>query len=367
MKSNFKNGALTFYLEGRIDSSNVEHLEKELIDEESNFDNVDLAFDVSRLQYISSAGLRVLLKVKKTFKKNIKIVNVSDEIFDILDVTGFTDIFEVERMMRSITLKGCKKLSSALNGEIFQLSDDEMIKVYGEDVSLTEIRKERENARTAMICGIPTLIPYDVVKCEGGYGLIYEKAETTSLSNLISRDRSLLPQYAEMLGVTLRGIHKTEVPQDKFPDIKNRYRKWIRMLDDSADSKTEVFSNLISAIPDSGTYVHGDINLNSVMIQGDEVLLIDMSGSARGHALFDLQALFGSLVGIEKKSPGYCLKTYGISGASCKEFWDIFFNVYMSERQQEIETMNGLLLKYFVLKENVLMKLENKSRAVRRM
>ena len=213
-----------------------------------------------------------------------------------------------------------------------------------------------------MLYGVPTLIPYDVVKCEEGYGLIFEKAETTSLAYLISRDKGRLKLYATMLGTTLKELHRTEVPEDKFDDIKERYREWIKEIDDPADSKMAVFSNLISTIPDSNTYVHGDINLNSAMVQNGELLLLDMAGSARGHALFDLQSLFGSLVGIEKKNPGYCLKNYGLSGATCKEFWDIFFNVYMSDRQLEIGIMNNLLLKYYVLKESVLMKLEAKNR-----
>ena len=362
MKSDFKDGALTFYLEGRIDSSNVSRLETELRDEKSVFDNVNIAFDASKLQYISSAGLRVLLKIKKETKRPVRILNVSDEVFDIFDVTGFTEIFEVERKMRRITLNGCKRISSALNGEIFQLSDDEMIKVYGKDVPLEDIRKERAYAQAAMVCGVPTLIPYDVVQCEEGYGIVFEKAETTSLSYVISHNLDQIPVYANMLARMIRELHRTEVPKDKFPDIKDRYHKWVEEIDDPSDSKTAVFSNLISSIPDSSTYVHGDINLNSVMVQNGELLLLDMAGSARGNSLFDLQALFASLVAIEKNDEGYCLRTYGISSANCRKFWDEFFTVYMSDRQQEIESMNSLLMKYSVLKESVLMKLENKNR-----
>ncbi len=362
MKSEFVDGALTFFLEGRIDSNNVDQLEKELIDEGSLFDNVDIAFDASNLQYISSAGLRVLLKVKKAVKREIHIKNVSDEVFDIFDVTGFVDIFVVEREMRFVSVKGCKKISSALNGEIFQLSDDEMIKVYGSSVPLPDVRKERTCAQTAMVYGVPTLIPYDVVKCEQGYGIVFEKAEMTSLAYLISHKPDQMPVYASMLASTLKELHSTEIPTNKFPDIKDKYRKWIEEVDDPSDSKIAVFSSLISSIPDSNTYVHGDINLNSVMVKNNELLLLDMSGSAYGHALFDLQALFASLVGIESKQEGYCRRTYGLTKAACIEFWNAFFARYMNDRPQEIKSMNQLLLKYFVLKEDVLTKLERKNR-----
>lgn len=362
MKSEYRDGAYTFFLEGRIDSSNVDLMETEIRDKSILFDDMDLAFDMEGLEYISSAGLRVLLKVRKAAKKTIRITNVSDEIFDIFDVTGFGDMFEIERKMRTISLRGCKKISSALNGEIFQLSEDEMIKVYGKNVSMNEVKSERKRAQTALIYGIPTLIPYDVVRCDEGFGLIYEKAEMTSLAYILSHDTDKTETCAKMLGKLMSELHSTEIPKGRLPDIKDRYREWIAELNDPDDSKVAVFSKLIDSIADSNTYVHGDINLNSVMIHKDELILLDMAGSATGHAIFDLQALFASLVAIEKRTEGYCRKNYGLSAKVCENFWNIFFDTYMKHRQQEIRSMNELLAKYFVLKENILNKLAIKNR-----
>ena len=332
------------------------------MDESALFDDVDICFDADKLDYISSAGLRVLLKVKKATKKDIKITNVSDEVFDIFDVTGFDDIFDIERKMRSITIEGCTKISSALNGEIYRLSDDEMIKIYGKDISLADIKKERSYAQTALIFGVPTLIPYDVVKCERGYGIVYEKAEMSSLAYVIAHEPDKLDTYATMLGHLLKELHSTEIPENKLPDIKERYREWLALLDDSRDSNLQIYMNLISSLQDSTTYVNGDINLNSVMVKDDELLLLDMSGSSRGHAIFDLQALFASLVAIENKNEGYCKKTFGLSKNACIRFWKIFFEVYMDYKEQEIKSMNELLARSFILKEKVLLKLEQKNR-----
>ena len=364
MKSDFVDGALTLYLEGRIDSGNVAVMESEVMDVIKLIDNVDISFDVEKLDYISSAGLRVLLKIKKLTKKNIKIINVSDEVFDIFNVTGFDNIFEVERQMRMISLDGCKKISSALNGEIYKLSDDEMFKLYGRDVSLDEIKKERSYAQTALACGVPTLIPYDVVKCERGYGIVFEKAEMSSLAYLLQQNPAKLNEYAVMLGNLLKELHSTQVPADKLPDIKDRYREWISEIDAPKDSSIQVYTNLISSIQDSQTYVHGDINLNSLMVQDNELLLLDMSGSARGHGIFDLQALFASLVALERKNPGYCKENFGLPANVCVKFWNVFFENYMEHKTQEINSMNELLAKTFILKEKVLLKLEQKNRTV---
>ncbi len=362
MKSEFTEGAMTFYLEGRIDSNNASEVEQEIMDESPIFESVDLAFDASKLEYISSAGLRVLLKVKKATKKDIVVKNVSDEVFDIFDVTGFSDIFKVERQMRSISLRGCKKISSSLNGEIFQLSEDEMIKVYPSSVSLEDIKKEREYTQAAMALGIPTLIPYDVVNTEHGHGIVFEKAEMKSLAYLISHNKDSLEMYATMLGNLLKELHSTEIPEGKLPDIKDRYKKWIAETDDPSDSQVMVFSNLMESIPDRTTYVHGDINLNSVMLFDGELILLDMSGSGRGNSLFDLSALFASLVAIESKDVGYCRRNFGLTSENCRDFWNKFFAVYMEGKHEQIRSMNQLLAKYFVLKESVLTKVENKHR-----
>lgn len=364
MRSDFANGSLTLYLEGRIDSTNAKEVESEIRDA-AIIDNVDIVFDASKLEYISSAGLRVLLKFKKMISAPVKMTNVSDEIFDIFDVTGFSNIFNIERKMRTISIRDCKKISSALNGEIFQLSADEMIKVFAHSVPLEEIKKERAHAQAALVVGVPTLIPYDVVKCEQGYGIVYEKAEMTSIAYIVSHDNSCLSEYAVKLGKLMREVHSCQVLPGQLPDIKDKYRKWIKEVDDPSDSKISIFSNLINSIPDSQTYVHGDIRINSVMVQNGELFLLDMSGSAHGNALFDLQNLYASLVAIERKQTGYCRKTFGVNAERCQTFWDIFFDTYMMHNKEKIKSMEELLLKYFVLTEAVLTKMENKNKITR--
>ncbi len=362
MSASIINNALTFDLSGRIDSNNSDQFEQDVRSELSLVDDVGLAFDATKLEYISSAGLRVLLKFKKETKRPVKIFNVSDEVFDILDVTGFTEILDVERTMREISIRGCKLISSAINGEIYKLSDDEMIKVFAKTVTLEDIKKERSLAQAALISGIPTLIPYDVVKCESGNGIIFEKAEMSSLSYILSHEPGRLSELAERLAALMRELHTTNVNTEKFPDIKDRYREWLKYSGILDDSKVQIYSTLISNIPDSDTYVHGDINLNSVMVQGDELLLLDMAGSAHGNSLFDLQGLFASLVAIERTDNGYCRRSFGISAEACLKFWNIFFRKYMDEKEQEIKAMNELLVKNYVLKQQILLKIEEKNR-----
>ncbi len=88
--------ALTVALEGRLDTVTAPQLEGEL---RSAVNGVsELIFDLGALDYVSSAGLRVLLSAQKVMNKQgtMTIRNVKPEIMEIFEVTGFTDILNIE-------------------------------------------------------------------------------------------------------------------------------------------------------------------------------------------------------------------------------------------------------------------------------
>ena len=83
-------------LEGRLDTTTAPELEESII---SSIDGIkELTFDFEKLEYISSAGLRVLLSAQKTMNKqgSMKLINVGSAIREIFEVTGFVDILTIE-------------------------------------------------------------------------------------------------------------------------------------------------------------------------------------------------------------------------------------------------------------------------------
>ena len=87
---------LTIALEGRLDTTTAPDLETVIKD--SIADVTELVMDFANLEYISSAGLRVLLSAQKTMNKQGSMVvkNVNDDINEIFDVTGFSDLLTIE-------------------------------------------------------------------------------------------------------------------------------------------------------------------------------------------------------------------------------------------------------------------------------
>ena len=92
-----QNGSvLTIAVQGRLDTTTAPDLEKEI---KTGLDGVtELIMDFEKLDYISSAGLRVLLSAQKAMSKqgSMKVIHVSDLVMEVFEVTGFNDILTIE-------------------------------------------------------------------------------------------------------------------------------------------------------------------------------------------------------------------------------------------------------------------------------
>ena len=91
-----KGSALSMAIEGRIDTTTAPQLETEL---KADLDGVtELHLDFGQVEYISSAGLRVLLSAQKLMNRQGKMVltHVSESVMEIFEVTGFSDILTIE-------------------------------------------------------------------------------------------------------------------------------------------------------------------------------------------------------------------------------------------------------------------------------
>ena len=88
--------AVTLTVSGRLDTQTAPELEAEL---DASLPGVsELTFDMTNLEYVSSAGLRVILKAQKTMNTqgSMKLTGVNDSIMEVFDITGFLDILTIE-------------------------------------------------------------------------------------------------------------------------------------------------------------------------------------------------------------------------------------------------------------------------------
>lgn len=290
---NFKteNEKLTICLEGRIDSVNAPEVEKELLSiAESNADKLP-EIDAKGLEFISSAGLRVLMKLLKMKKHPLNINNVSSEVYEIFDVTGFTELFNVNKKLREISVEGCDMIGFGGYGKVYRIDRETIAKIYKPGIALDFVDRERECSREAFILGIPTAIPYDTVLCGESYGVVYELLEAKTVAELITEDPSKLQALCHQAATVLKSIHSIEVPEKtRFHSRKDILKNAVKELYADAltqDEKEKIY-NMIDSVPDRRNFLHGDFNSKNIMMQNGEVHLIDIGDAAFGHPVFDI-------------------------------------------------------------------------------
>lgn len=215
MKTYQENNTLYLCLEGRIDTNNAATVEadcKKVIDANPGLSYV---LDAENLVYISSAGLRVILRLRKDHA-DLQLINASSEVYDILEMTGFTEMLPVQKAYRQLSVEGCTLIGQGSNGLVYRIDPETVVKVYRNPDALPEIQNERELARKAFVSGINTAIPYDVVKVGNSYGSVFELLSAKSLSKLLKAHPENLEEYLHVFVRLLKQIHATEVPRRIF-------------------------------------------------------------------------------------------------------------------------------------------------------
>ncbi len=318
----------TLRLSGRIDSTNAAAAEQEIQTLLQDVPGTQVQVDAEDLEYLSSAGLRVLLRLRKS-RTGLTVVNVSPEVYDVLEMTGFTEIIPVSKAFRRISVEGCDVIGEGANGTVYRLDPDTIVKVYLDPDALDDIRKERELARTAFILGVPTAIPYDVVKVGDLYGSVFELLNAKSFAELLMEDRENADKYIRQLADLLKLIHSTEVKPGSMPDMKQTVLGWVDFLEEQLpEAQWKKLRSLAAAVPERHTMLHGDYHAKNVMMQNGEVILIDMDTLCMGHPVFEMASVFNAYTG------------FYVTGTRKRGSF-IGLDPEMAER-----TWNGILLRY---------------------
>lgn len=328
-------GILYLAVQGRIDSTNASTVEEELNALRADADYQALVLDMEDLEYISSAGLRVILRQRKE-EPTLKIINASSEVYDILDMTGFTEMMPVEKAYRRLSVDGCEVIGEGANGKVYRLDPDTIIKVYLNPDSLPDIHRERELARRAFVLGVPTAIPYDVVKVGEGYGSVFELLNAKSLAKIIKAEPERVDECIDISVRLLKKIHSTQVRPEDMPDMRDVAIGWAEFLRPYLPTeKADRLVELVKAVPVDHHMMHGDYHIKNVMVQNDEALLIDMDTLCQGHPVFELASMFNAYVGFSELDHGVSQRFLGIPHETAVHFWQRSLALYLGTDDPE--------------------------------
>ena len=319
------NNKMKINIEGRIDSSNADETEKEIFNHE--YDGKDVIIDADKLDYISSAGLRVIMKIKKKCAA-LQVLNVSRDVYDIFDMTGFTNIIDVRRAMREIDLGSCEEIGGTNNFDgtaLYRIDEDTVLKLHPKGTSLEELEKRNARSKEAFTVGLPIAISYDVVKAGDRFGYIYGIKKISTLAGEMQKNQDALKSYAEKAADLLKEIHSTEI-HSKTSDIKTVFRSYLKNMDEYIKPDEErALNELIDAAPDGNKTLHCSFHTKNILVDRDELMIMDMADACKGNVLFDLASVWISICRISDEN---LFRFMGIMPQNRQLFLNTFISEY---------------------------------------
>ena len=330
IKSKFSNNTLTIFLHGKLDSSNANEMQEAILKEIQKHPQCEILIDARNLTYLSSAGLRVFLSLGKFYKVQ-EIINLSPEIYEIFDSTGFNRIFKTRKVLGKVRIDGMQELGHGVSGSVYRLSDDEIIKVYFEHWDLDRVEKERDIAQQSFVNGVDTAISYDIVEVGNRYGVVYEMIKADTLENVLlglQNDEEKLKKIAREYALFVKKQNNVEIT-GAFADMKARCIEDVKKADFLPEDIRSLLLKEMEHIPEKRSFVHGDCHPGNVMYKEGEFFLIDMEDASFGHSAFDI----GRIYFLMKILPDITREVGPKKLPDC--VWDTFVRTYYDTDQED--------------------------------
>ena len=327
---------MILYPEGRIDSNNAADVESEIVRIISGGNNSKICIDAEKLEYISSAGLRILMKIRKQLGYPIEIRNVSRDVYDIFDTTGFTELFTVKKAYRNINVDGLEVIGRGFFGTVYRIDAETIVKVYQGDDSIPMIENEKMMAQKAFLNGIPTAISYDIVKVGEDYGSVFELLNAKSFHELVQSGdmplKYIITQYTKLL----KQVHGTSFEYGELPSYRERFLSYLNVIAGCLrDNQEQRLKKLIMDMPEECTLVHGDVQMKNVMMVDGEPMLIDMDTLGLGNPVFEFAGLYVTYHLFKEDDPDNSMDFFGMTDEMVDEIWNLIVDTYFDFRDNE--------------------------------
>ena len=336
MKFELNDKTLTLFLEGELNSYNADNVEKEILATLKDKKFEKLILDFSKISYISSAGLRIILKLKQLYN-DFSIIETTLEVYDIFSMTGFTNIMTIKKGLKRVYLSGAEIVGDGYYSTVYRVDKDTIIKVFNRVSDTEQIERELKLAKEAFVLGIPTAISFDIVRVDDKLGVRYEMLDCQSLKNMVLAYPERRDEFMDKYAALLKKMNTTECFSPIVPDMKQAYIKKLQKIEEflPADAYTKLVK-MFNAIPDRKTLIHGDCHFKNIMMQNDELLLIDMDTLSVGYPIFELAALYAPYVAFNEDEPGNSERFFGIKDEEAHALYDALITRYFGKNDPVI-------------------------------
>ena len=358
---------LRISLTGRLTAENTPGVQENIMALAEDAKPSQVTIDAAALKYISSSGLRLLLLLKKKCPA-VQIINVSRDIEETLRLTGFDKLLTIRRALREISVADCPCIGRGQNGEVYRLNRDTIVKLFAADkITAEAAEEERKRAQAAFLLGVPTAISYETVRSGKRVGLIFELVEAKSLREIILEEPARLEELIPKWAALAKNIHSLTPAPDSLPSMAEIYHRRIDALADLfTPAELDILHRMVDSLPPRAAFLHGDLHQGNIMVQGEELLLIDMADAAVGHPFYDLMGTYMLGVRLAKTMPPEMLQEIaGWDAPTVYKAWEIFRREYFNNTIPPTE-IDVMLAAYSELRYLTFWKIFNMTNEFRR-
>ncbi len=255
------------------------------------------------------------------------------------------DLYSAEEM----DVTGCPVLGKGFGSTIYGLDEKTIVKVYKEGTPFWKVQREYEQGKGAFQSGVPGVRIYSLARVEGAFGLVLERL-SSSLGQAIHQEPEKMEAYVDLYVALAKKLHHIKVTDTGISPIRER---WLSYADGltrwCSPEEAALVRGLVSKMPEADNYVHGDLHPGNIMFRGEEPVLIDMAGLAKGSYLSDLAVIYrGLIMGPASRGISRREESMGMSAREIREVGDLFFMKYLdlTGREELHEVYSKLHLLY---------------------
>ncbi len=183
-------------------------------------------------------------------------------------------------------LKLGKKIGYGWSAEVFDLNEDQVLKLFFKDYSRDEIDSEFDISKKIFNAGLPSPKTYEMVDVSGRIGIVYEKIVGKSLIKLLPDKILEMNAYAKILARIHFGIHKTTI--DGLKSQNELYEEWISENKYITQSQKARVLTILNELPEGRTLCHNDLHPPNVVMTKNGPIVIDWVSARFGDPYADV-------------------------------------------------------------------------------
>ena len=180
-------------------------------------------------------------------------------------------------------------IGQGASGQVYRYGEDKVLKLYRDSWTEAMVSSAFSISKSVSSGGVVTAVPWEMVRCGGRYGIVYDRLTGDPLPVHIGGDIEARYTAGERMGGMLAAVHALKPDPEVFPSLREMFSGILGTISEYfTEEQIGCFLDFVDRIPGGPRVLHGDFHENNIMVCGGEFYLIDLDSMCIGSPIFDL-------------------------------------------------------------------------------